>query len=106
MLTLYEHPLSAFAMKAKIGLAEKGLEFTAIVPDGMMNGKTGGEFVEANPRAEIPTLIDGEVKIFDYHYPRISRRQMAGTPLAAYLCGRSRAGAHDRRRDGHAIRAE
>ena len=65
MLTLYEHPLSAFAMKAKIGLAEKGLEFNSIVPDGMMNGKTGGEFVEANPRAEIPTLIDGDVKIFD-----------------------------------------
>ena len=35
MLTLYEHPLSAYAMKAKIGLLEKGLEFQAIVPDGM-----------------------------------------------------------------------
>ena len=65
MLTLYEHPLSSYAMKAKIGLAEKGLEFEAIVPDGMMNGKTGGAFVEASPRAEIPTLIDGDVKIFD-----------------------------------------
>lgn len=65
MLTLYEHPLSAFAMKAKIGLAEKGLEFQAIVPDGMMTGTTGGAFIEANPRAEIPTLIDGNVKIFD-----------------------------------------
>ena len=38
MLTLYEHPLSAYAMKAKIALAEKGLEFVAIVPDGMMTG--------------------------------------------------------------------
>jgi glutathione S-transferase len=65
MLTLYEHPLSAFAMKAKIGLAEKGLEFNAIVPEGMMTGTTGGEFIAANPRAEIPTLIDGDVKIFD-----------------------------------------
>lgn len=65
MLTLYEHPLSAFAMKAKMALLEKGLEFNAIVPDGMMDGTTGGAFVEASPRAEIPTLIDGEVKVFD-----------------------------------------
>ena len=65
MLTLYEHPLSSYAMKAKIGLVEKGLEFQAIVPEGMMTGATGGAFVEASPRAEIPTLIDGEVKVFD-----------------------------------------
>ena len=65
MLTLYEHPLSSYAMKAKIALAEKGLEFQAIVPEGMMTGTTGGAFVEASPRAEIPTLIDGDVKVFD-----------------------------------------
>jgi glutathione S-transferase len=65
MLTLYEHPLSSYAIKAKIGLMEKGLEFQAIVPDGMMDGTQGGAFVDANPRAEIPTLIDGDVKIFD-----------------------------------------
>jgi glutathione S-transferase len=65
MLTLYEHPLSAYAMKAKIGLLEKGLEFEAIVPDGMATGTAAGAFVEANPRAEVPTLIDGDVKVFD-----------------------------------------
>ena len=65
MLTLYEHPLSAYAMKAKIGLLEKGLEFQAIVPEGMASGTTGGAFVEASPRAEIPALIDGDVKVFD-----------------------------------------
>jgi len=65
MLTLYEHPLSAYAMKAKIALLEKGLEFQAIVPEGMATGTTGGAFVEASPRAEIPALIDGDVKVFD-----------------------------------------
>ena len=64
MLTLYEHPLSAYAMKAKIALLEKGLEFQAIVPEGM-DGTAGGAFVEANPRAEVPALIDGDVKVFD-----------------------------------------
>jgi glutathione S-transferase/RNA polymerase-associated protein len=65
LLTLYEHPLSAYAMKVKMALLEKKLEFNAIVPDGLANGTTGGSFVEASPRAEIPALIDGEVQVFD-----------------------------------------
>ena len=65
MLTLYEHPLSAYAMKVKMALLEKKLEFKPIVPEGMANGTTGGSFVEASPRAEIPALIDGDVKVFD-----------------------------------------
>ena len=65
MLTLYEHPLSAYAMKVKMALLEKKLEFKAMIPDGMANGTAGGEFVDANPRAEVPTLIDDDVKVFD-----------------------------------------
>jgi len=65
MLTLYEHPLSAYAMKVKMALLEKGLEFKAILPEGMANGTAGGAFVEASPRAEIPALVDGDVKVFD-----------------------------------------
>ncbi|HTS55148.1 MAG TPA: glutathione S-transferase family protein [Burkholderiales bacterium] len=65
MLMLYEHPLSAYAMKVKMALREKGLEFQATVPEGMATGTTGGAFVEASPRAEIPALIDGDVKVFD-----------------------------------------
>ncbi len=65
MITLYEHPLSSYAMKVKIALAEKGIEFEAIVPVGMMDGKTEGAFVQASPRAEIPALIDGDTKVFD-----------------------------------------
>src|SRR5262245_47132888 len=65
MLKLYEHPLSAYAMKVKMALLEKGLEFEAVVPGGLMDGTAGGEFVDVSPRAEIPALIDGEVKVFD-----------------------------------------
>ena len=65
MLTLYEHPLSAYAMKVKMALLEKGLEFKAILPDGLANGTAAGAFVEASPRAEIPALVDGEVQVFD-----------------------------------------
>ena len=65
MLMLYEHPLSAYAMKVKIALNEKGLEYRTAIPDGMGKGKAGGEFVSANPRAEVPALIDGDFAIFD-----------------------------------------
>ena len=65
MVKLYEHPVSAYAMKVKIALNEKRIDYEAVIPDGMSNGTAGGEFVEANPRAEVPTLLDGDVRIFD-----------------------------------------
>jgi glutathione S-transferase/RNA polymerase-associated protein len=52
-------------MKVKMALLEKKLEFNAIVPEGLANGTTGGAFVDASPRAEIPALIDGDVQLFD-----------------------------------------
>jgi glutathione S-transferase/RNA polymerase-associated protein len=52
-------------MKVKMALLEKKLEFNPIIPEGMANGTTGGSFVDASPRAEIPALIDGDVQVFD-----------------------------------------
>lgn len=65
MLKLYEHPLSAYAMKVKIALNEKGIDYEIAIPEGMSTGTAGGEFVEANPRAEVPTLMDGNFRVFD-----------------------------------------
>jgi glutathione S-transferase/RNA polymerase-associated protein len=65
MLKLYEHPLSAYAMKVKIALNEKGIEYETAIPDGMSTGTAGGEFADANPRAEVPTLVDGDFRVFD-----------------------------------------
>jgi glutathione S-transferase/RNA polymerase-associated protein len=65
MLKLYEHPLSAYAMKVKIALNEKGIEYETAIPEGMSTGTAGGEFVDANPRAEVPTLVDGDFRVFD-----------------------------------------
>jgi glutathione S-transferase/RNA polymerase-associated protein len=65
MLKLYEHPLSAYAMKVKIALNEKKVDYETAIPDGMSMGKAGGEFVDANPRAEVPTLVDGDFRVFD-----------------------------------------
>jgi glutathione S-transferase/RNA polymerase-associated protein len=65
MLTLYEHPSSAYAMKAKIALMEKGLEFHAEIPQGLGTDTPGGGFGNASPRVEVPALVDGDVKVFD-----------------------------------------
>lgn len=65
MLTLYEHPLSPYAQKVKISAREKGLELSLKTPDGIGAGGGQGEFIGANPRAEVPALIDGPVQIFD-----------------------------------------
>ncbi|GGE12418.1 hypothetical protein GCM10011529_18480 [Polymorphobacter glacialis] len=62
---LHEHPLSPYAQKNKIALREKGVAFDCGVPSGLGAGGAGGDFVAANPRAEVPTLIDGDVRVFD-----------------------------------------
>src|SRR5689334_11077340 len=63
MVTLYEHPLSPFAQKVKIALYEKGIPFTATVPD--IFGGTDQEFVTSSPRREVPSLVDGDTAVFD-----------------------------------------
>ncbi len=65
MLSVYEHPLSPYAQKVKISLREKGIPFELKYPEGIGAGTSGGEFASANPRAEVPVLIDGETRLFD-----------------------------------------
>ena len=65
MITLYDHPLSPYAQKVKISLKEKGLSYEAPMPGGLGAGGAQGAFVEASPRAEVPALVDGDVRIFD-----------------------------------------
>jgi glutathione S-transferase len=65
MITLFEHPLSPYAQKVKIALREKGIEFELALPDGLGTGGVAGAFAKANPRAEVPLLIEGEVGVFD-----------------------------------------
>lgn len=65
MVTLYEHPLSPYAQKCKIALREKAIAFDLKMPDAIGSGQSGGDFMMANPRGEVPALIDGDVAIFD-----------------------------------------
>jgi glutathione S-transferase/RNA polymerase-associated protein len=65
MLTLYEHPLSPYVQKVKIALREKGIPFTAMISDALGSGNASQDFLAANPRGEVPVLIDGETRVFD-----------------------------------------
>jgi glutathione S-transferase/RNA polymerase-associated protein len=65
MLTLYDHPLSPYAQKVRIALREKGVAFELALPGGLGAGGAAGAFAEASPRAEVPALVDGEVRVFD-----------------------------------------
>ena len=64
-LRLYDHPLSPYGQKVKIALIEKGVEFQGMLPNAIGSGQVDGEFAAANPRGEVPALLDGDVAIFD-----------------------------------------
>lgn len=65
-MLLYEHPLSSYVQKVKIALREKGIEFAVELPKALGSGSTTtAPFAEANPRVEVPTLVDGATRIFD-----------------------------------------
>lgn len=65
-MLLYEHPLSSYVQKVKIALREKGIDFAVELPAALGSGTTTtAPFAAANPRIEVPTLIDGETRIFD-----------------------------------------
>ena len=65
-MILFEHPLSPYAQKCKIALREKNVPFEARLPAGIgaRRGLRPG-LPEANPRGEVPALVDGDVAIFD-----------------------------------------
>jgi glutathione S-transferase/RNA polymerase-associated protein len=63
MILLYEHPLSPYAQKVKIALREKGIAFEPRIPD--LFGGGDAAFNAANPRREVPALIEDDVAVFD-----------------------------------------
>lgn len=66
MILVYEHPLSPYAQKVKIALAEKGIPFTAHLPEGFGSGAVADRgFATENERHEVPVLVDGDVRVVD-----------------------------------------
>lgn len=63
-LLLYDHPVSSYAQKIRILLREKDIPFSTHVPVGTAAGDVSA-FHAANPRGEVPVLVDGELSVFD-----------------------------------------
>ena len=61
-MKLYDNPLSPYAMKIRMILYEKGIDFEKheIHTNAQMH-----ELKRLNPRAEVPALVDGETVLFD-----------------------------------------
>lgn len=62
MLTLYDNPFSPFARKVRMVLRFKGLQYRSI--DALALTERD-RLVDANPRAEVPVLVDGRVTVTD-----------------------------------------
>jgi len=64
-LFLHNHPMSSYAVKVRIALREKGIPFDFATPPGLGSGDKLESLASANPRVEVPALVDGDLKIFD-----------------------------------------
>lgn len=64
-LFLYDHPVSSYAQKVRLALREKSIPFDFETPQGLGSGQQLPGLSEANPRLEVPALVDGDLKLFD-----------------------------------------
>ena len=67
-MLLYSGPLSLFARKVEIALGEKGISFELVmVPFSQTRGYAPKHeaVLAANPKAQVPVLIDGETTLYD-----------------------------------------
>src|SRR5262249_3851035 len=67
-MLLYSAPLSLFARKIEIALAEKGLAFERVmVPFTQAAGYSPKPpaVLAANPKGQVPVLVDGDLTLFD-----------------------------------------
>lgn len=61
-MKLIDNPLSPYALKIRMILYEKGIDFEKVE---IHTETQGEELRRANPRAEVPALVDGDVVVYD-----------------------------------------
>ena len=65
MIRLYGAPLSGNAYKTRLLLELLGLEYEETVVNLQTGENRAGSFLALNPRGQIPTLVDGEITVWD-----------------------------------------
>ncbi len=62
MMKLYDNPLSPYALKIRVILYEKGLDFEK---HEIHTEEQRDDLLRVNPRAEVPALVDGDAVLYD-----------------------------------------
>src|SRR6185436_15682949 len=63
MLTLFDDVFSPYARKVRIALYEKDVPFERV--RALHGDCNRTDFIDVNPRAEVPALVDGSFQLFD-----------------------------------------
>jgi len=63
MLTLFDDVFSPYARKVRIALYEKGVPFERV--RALHGDCNRTDFIDVNPRAEVPALVDGSFSLYD-----------------------------------------
>src|SRR6185436_12565715 len=63
MLTLFDDVFSPYARKVRIALYEKDVPFERV--RALHGDCNRTDFLHVNPRAEVPALVDGDVRLYD-----------------------------------------
>ena len=63
MLTLFDDVFSPYARKVRIALYEKGIAFERV--RALHGDCNRTDFLDVNPRAEVPALLDGDLALYD-----------------------------------------
>ena len=61
-MILYDNPVSPYALKVRMALYEKGLDFES---REIWDADQRAELLEVNPRGEVPALRDGDTVVYD-----------------------------------------
>lgn len=66
-MKLFTHKLSPYSAKVRIALAEKGVPFDEVALPIRRTGilEKPPELLAVNPRGQVPTLLDGDVRLYD-----------------------------------------
>lgn len=65
MLTLYHGTTSVCSQKARLGLAEMGLDYEGHLLDLMVGDQFAPDYLKLNPNAVVPTLVDDGLVVIE-----------------------------------------
>jgi glutathione S-transferase len=88
-MKLYYHPLSSNARRVRLVAHHLGLAIEEVLVDLGKGAQKKPEYLALNPNGKVPTLVDGDLKLWEsyailiYLCEKTGRRELYPEPLAA-----------------------